>query len=594
MSLHQPWIEFFKISPEALGGLHAKADPELSLVHTALLEGLLPEEDYLSWAMETFELPRVKPDFQLEAHLVQALEPLKTVFKWRQDFHPAGLWGNTLYIFCHEPTELKLEDYKVQYVLAPASWLKESWNHIGAAFETPDQSPPIEDSVPSFDLSGEMQNTQAEVAAPEAPAEVAAPEGLSSSASSDTDQLDVPEGLSFGSLEPPEMESPDQEAAPEEEIAPPEGMAGFSTAASSPSSEEEPAMAPEGMFKNAASVSVSFASLTHPDDPKVSPAASEAPVEPVEPVAPAASEEPAARAAPIASEIPAAAPAASVPALQRAEQPLPELAALKIKPEDAAQLPPLPQPFGVQTTHFPEPDPAPTELQPQQQQQQQQPQPQVQQQTPQGQFKTEWTLAEVSRVTLLKPEGQTVSRTLELSHLTSSEGTEMQVCKAVSDERVAHAQDDVRKANNLEELSLNTFKVMKTYFANSIFFVFLNGNLIPWRWTQSWPRPSDTPPGPIDLSSPSIFKIAFQTALPYHGYVVPSPVNDAFFREWNHGILPDHVTLMPVKAGQLIAGLMLGMADRTSLDYKYSLKFMEGLSVNISQALQDMSVKSAS
>jgi hypothetical protein len=63
----------------------------------------------------------------------------------------------------------------------------------------------------------------------------------------------------------------------------------------------------------------------------------------------------------------------------------------------------------------------------------------------------------------------------------------------------------------------------------------------------------------ILLDTPSIFRIVAQTKLPYHGYVRPSEVNDAFFNAFQNGKTPPHVTITPVKVKGVVCAMLLGL-----------------------------------
>ncbi|MEK7356702.1 MAG: hypothetical protein AAB250_09645 [Bdellovibrionota bacterium] len=116
-------------------------------------------------------------------------------------------------------------------------------------------------------------------------------------------------------------------------------------------------------------------------------------------------------------------------------------------------------------------------------------------------------------------------------------------------------------------------RVLKTYEVGMI-LLFQNGQLKPWKWTEMMFSVRGESPDAIDLASASIFRIVFRTCLPYHGYVVASPVNSAFFNAFNRGVLPKHATIMPVLINRKVAGMILGLSGN-EIDLRKTLGEME-------------------
>lgn len=146
---------------------------------------------------------------------------------------------------------------------------------------------------------------------------------------------------------------------------------------------------------------------------------------------------------------------------------------------------------------------------------------------------------------------------------------------------VNKALDQCASYDELAQQAL--MQVLRT-FEYGVILTFQDGKLKPWKWTDQLHVASEKALSPIDLSSPSIFRIVFRSCLPYHGYVVTSPVNDAFFEVFHEGKIPKHVTLLPVLMGNQIGGMLMGLTNN-DVDYKMSLKSMEALSKEVSKNL---------
>jgi hypothetical protein len=142
---------------------------------------------------------------------------------------------------------------------------------------------------------------------------------------------------------------------------------------------------------------------------------------------------------------------------------------------------------------------------------------------------------------------------------------------------------DFNQCNSYEEATELAFSQMKGTYQKGVMLVFQSGQLRPWKWTGNVQYAGRGKPSYIDLTDPSIFRIPYNTSLPYHGYVTPNPINDAFFKEFNNGATPKHVTIMPLRVGGNIAGMVMGISEEP-IDLRTSLRQMEAIAENVSQA----------
>jgi hypothetical protein len=81
----------------------------------------------------------------------------------------------------------------------------------------------------------------------------------------------------------------------------------------------------------------------------------------------------------------------------------------------------------------------------------------------------------------------------------------------------------------------------------------------------------------IPLKTPSMFNIVAATSKPYHGYVSLNDINEKFFESWNHGEIPDHITIVPILFQEKLVGMLMGFADKSAYN-KASLQLAENLS----------------
>ena len=99
---------------------------------------------------------------------------------------------------------------------------------------------------------------------------------------------------------------------------------------------------------------------------------------------------------------------------------------------------------------------------------------------------------------------------------------------------------------------------LKPQFERGMVILKQDGRLRPHLWDPGWTVDAKEKPD-IDLTGNSIFKIVMDTKQPYHGYVRPCPTNDRFFKKWNKGVYPQHVTALPLKTNSEVFGILLGI-----------------------------------
>lgn len=153
--------------------------------------------------------------------------------------------------------------------------------------------------------------------------------------------------------------------------------------------------------------------------------------------------------------------------------------------------------------------------------------------------------------------------------------------------------DSLERCKSYDDLGLQTLFLLQKTFEHGLILLFQGGKLKPWKWSELLLSVNGDKPGPIPLEEPSIFRIVYRTCLPYHGYVVPCPINDQFWNDFHRGQPPKHVTLTPIMIDRQIGGMLMGISN-SEIDYKSSLKKMEALTEEVSKSLKRLrNVKAA-
>lgn len=143
------------------------------------------------------------------------------------------------------------------------------------------------------------------------------------------------------------------------------------------------------------------------------------------------------------------------------------------------------------------------------------------------------------------------------------------------------------QCRSIDEAGAQAIMQACNIFETAMILLFKDGDLMPWKWNDLFLSVHGDKPLPIDLVEPSIFKVVFRTAKPYHGYVVTSEVNQKFFNEFYRGMLPKHATLIPVMIDGRMGGMLLGFTN-SKIDYRQSLRLMERLSFDLSRVFKSL------
>lgn len=152
------------------------------------------------------------------------------------------------------------------------------------------------------------------------------------------------------------------------------------------------------------------------------------------------------------------------------------------------------------------------------------------------------------------------------------------------DETPEIIHSEVAKQTLNKDAPQMAFSQMKVFFNQSMIFLFEDQKLKPWKQDGTWvkaPHVSDE----IDLSTPSIFRIVAETKKPYHGHVIPNPINDAFFNAWNQGNYPEHITMCPLIVKNQLVGMIIGGTTKDK-SKTINLDTMERIAQSLASDLQ--------
>lgn len=546
------WAESLGLSQDQLNQMEAVIPEGTSLISWCLDNKIIDAEKYLDWARNYYQLPSVQAEMGNNPPPLELMGQYRKPH-WPDHIYPLSFWENTLYLGCLEPCpEINLE-IPHQWLLLPFSVIH-SWK-TGI-------TPALEISI------SKSENSVYESVGAEAPTTISS---VSQLPEEEVPTPIVPENSGEFVAPLPEMTVVTEVSYPA--IAPiaPEPVA---VAEPAPAASSEPPPAP---------------TLTPPALPKA-PGARPAPLTPTKLSAPTPAVP---KAAPI---VPPSAPPPP-PARSSQETPRPTATGLKPKVPSAPSgiLTKFSNPIG-KNTPTPAPGTAPRPSTPGA------PQPLKAVPTPkinsvQGLVSKSSAHADSLTQSLKTPtpikkvsfnDGQsqiiktftgtpTASKVMKLKtveiadedkSLSKKSAVKSRPEESLNPNQLAMVllSDDllIKNANEVKtlvDIPYYALGKMREHFDKTMILMFMKGQLSVWRWDERWNYRQGQSQA-VDLTQRSLFKIVFDTKLPYHGYIVSSPVNDAFFKTWNLGALPEHITVTPLNVNNKLLGMFLGVTTK--------------------------------
>ncbi len=157
---HVSWKAHFT---QPISGYDPMEAQGLSELGYALLKRQIPEQEYLQWARENFELASVDMKFfQTHSAPKEIFEKVKDAYAWGPECLPIAEWDNHLLVAgLHKPEDFPAE-LKPIFLLAPVAGLLNYWSHFQTEnAEISEEGPVLEEGgMPEgfdFDSSAPVQ-----------------------------------------------------------------------------------------------------------------------------------------------------------------------------------------------------------------------------------------------------------------------------------------------------------------------------------------------------------------------------------------------------------------------------------------------------
>lgn len=526
MSGNTDWIEHFQVSEENLTKWREQAGPNEDLLRWCLLNGKLMESDYLQWACEHYELPAVEAQYFSLPPDTDFWDRIRTTGPWSPSLVPLHEWQGVLLIACVSPDPNAKFAQPHRFVLSSARALSMLWMTLNQNFDRLSRSGLGNTSTATIPIAAtktvplQPQAAMASEATPERRPDL----NLADKA---TKASDAPSGLAtdlaaLASATGAADDGPDG-IVMKNLFEPAAPTVERPTASDDEITAGPEVDAPEGL--------AGFARLMNAEATGATTSSASIELDSIsfEISEPAADETTPVPTTPLTTNHAASSSHTPSPASQATEV---------VKPPPIVPYPKLDTAFTREQTGF--------------------------------------TASKKLEAHEPPPPGARAS--LDMSQISKGNPPNKTPSKRGNDSAAfAHC-------SSLEDVAEVAFSKMSEMFQKSLILVFQSGQLRPWKWSDSVAYSGKGKPNAIELDPPSMFKIVYSTALPYHGYVVSNPTNNAFFTDFNGGVNPGHVTIMPILVNSQIAGMLMGMTD-APLNLKATLHFMELVTEDVGTAL---------
>jgi hypothetical protein len=525
MPSRAPWAEHFGIGDDQVNAWNRQAAPGEDALHVALRSGALDQGSFLEWASQFFSLPYVSPAFFSDGPDRDLWAKFGAKGSWSASLQPLHLWDGLLIIGCECPPLAPPTSAAHRFVLAPADQLHALWSALSPRAAATSATPTPLQPVP--DVASDL-----------------APEGLgglelSAIATNAAVDDERPDGFIFEMPPEPDAKTliePSVVKSAAGDLGDPgsEAPDGFSFDLSQVGSfpKTSAATATATTTATAKSAAVATPPSARPAPPRVPPPPAPSRPPPSAPPRPSASIPP-------------------PPPPPKWETSAGELGAASNPSISINKLPPVPPP----PASAPPRAPAPAAR------------PQPAATAPSGDARNfpKRTIGSTEESEDLSP--------IELTHVGQP---------TAPVERPAGK--GFEKCVTYEQVTEMAFGLVTPPYQRAMMLIFQGGLLKPWKWTQEF-HPRKERLDSINLESPSLFRIVYNTLLPYHGRVVANDVNTLFFEQADAGRIPAHVTIVPVMIDGQVAAMFLAATDM-EISYRTSLALMERMAEKIGAALK--------
>ncbi len=151
------------------------------------------------------------------------------------------------------------------------------------------------------------------------------------------------------------------------------------------------------------------------------------------------------------------------------------------------------------------------------------------------------------------------------------------------------AKSKAKSAGDNKKEAQAAFDKLKEDYQSAMLMRVTGTEAKPYLWDETLEIDPEVDQNKIDLNYPSLFRIVTKSQMPYHGYVIDSPVHREFFNSIHIPELPGCVTAVPLIVDGGIWGILIAFGGEGALGLE-PLHFTEKIAENLVKQISDWAV----
>ncbi len=140
------------------------------------------------------------------------------------------------------------------------------------------------------------------------------------------------------------------------------------------------------------------------------------------------------------------------------------------------------------------------------------------------------------------------------------------------------AATDVNKCKSLKQIISYIFYYLKEDYKKLMFVeCAANGQYLPRFVYGDWHITDLTWKTSVNITDPNIFRIVYNSKLPFHGTIVDNEFNKRYYQWWTNNKRPDFATVYPFHYNQFLYGFLVCFERTLEFDQNITLKKIKNL-----------------
>ncbi len=147
----------------------------------------------------------------------------------------------------------------------------------------------------------------------------------------------------------------------------------------------------------------------------------------------------------------------------------------------------------------------------------------------------------------------------------------------ITDQDLSRATD-INNCHNIKEVLSCIFYYLKDDYKKLMFVECVaNDQYLPHFIYGNWHITDLAWKTPVNITNPNIFRIVYNSKLPFHGAVVDNDFNRRYYQWWTNNQKPDFATIYPFYYNQFLYGFLVCFEKTSEFEQNITLKKIENL-----------------